>query len=228
MSAYVYHLDEGALQLPAGFRDATINVFEWADANGRLVLTIQREKLGEQGTFAELVDKITAPYPKLFASYEEEEPMEIAMDVPVVSKRFRWRQPQGVLYHRSSFPRFGSRCHDDDRGRDGRHASSRGRGAARSAARNAAAGAKLMPHYMEQQARVTDGVAHVRPTTTVSGSAWCSSRGVSCSRRFTIAGAIAVIGTAGFVQGLGGVRRPAAPQGGHRAYRSGRRDRIRR
>lgn len=103
MNAYVYHLDEGAIRLPPGFRDASVNVFEWIEKTGPVALTIQREKREPDTRFEELFQKITAPYPKLFTAYAEEDPMEIAMDVPVLSKRFRWRQERGVVYHHQAF-----------------------------------------------------------------------------------------------------------------------------
>ncbi len=103
MSAYTYHLDEGAIQLPDGFHDASINVFEWTGNSGRITLTMQREKYVENQTFEELVHRATSSYAKVFANYAEEDPMEIAMDVPTLSKRFRWRQDTGVSYHHQVF-----------------------------------------------------------------------------------------------------------------------------
>lgn len=103
MITYPYHIDEGVLTLPAGFRDATVNVFEWHEKEGRIALMVQRERLEDPGQFETQVVKVTEPYPKLFAAYAEEEPMAVDLDVPVVSKRFRWRNETGVLYHHQIF-----------------------------------------------------------------------------------------------------------------------------
>jgi hypothetical protein len=103
VSEYVYHIDEGALELPAEFIDASVNVFEWIGKSGRMNVTIQRQRCEHNQTFEQLVHEATSSYPKLFTNYAEEEPMDIAMDVPVLSKRFRWRQDTGVSYHHQVF-----------------------------------------------------------------------------------------------------------------------------
>ncbi len=103
MSAYTYHLDEGVLSLPTGFRDVTINVFEWVDATGRCTLTVQREQRRAELTFDQMVALTTESYPKKFAAYAAEDPMDIALDVPAVSKRFRWHSKFGVSYNHQVF-----------------------------------------------------------------------------------------------------------------------------
>lgn len=100
---YVYHLDEAAIRLPKGFRDATVNAFEWVDSTGPIALTIQRDKRDPSTPFEELVGRITNEYPRLFAAYAEEEPMEVALEVPAISRRFRWRNERGVVYHHQIF-----------------------------------------------------------------------------------------------------------------------------
>lgn len=102
MNEYHYHIDEGALELVPGFRDATVNVFEWVLDTGRCTLMIQRELKGDR-TLAKMVELTTAPYAKSFPAYAEEEPAELVMDVEAVSRRFRWRNEKGVQYHHQAF-----------------------------------------------------------------------------------------------------------------------------
>ncbi len=108
MSSYTYHIDEGALQLPSGFRDASVNAFEWVHESGPITLTVQRERRDPNSPFEAFFHKITQPYPKLFTAYAEEEPMEMAMDVPVLGKRFRWRAEEGVMYNHQVLLDLGS------------------------------------------------------------------------------------------------------------------------
>ncbi|MCA9617519.1 MAG: DcrB-related protein [Myxococcales bacterium] len=103
MTSYVYHLDEGIVTLPPGFKDATINVFEWQDAKGRHTLTVQRERRLPNLTFDDMVARIVAIYPQKFTAFAEEPPMEIALELPAVSKRFRWRNQDGVVYNHQIF-----------------------------------------------------------------------------------------------------------------------------
>ncbi len=108
MNTHHYHIDEAAIRLPAGFRDSTINVFEWVEDTGSVVLTIQREEREDDTRFEELVARSTAPYPDLFSAYAEEEPMDLAMDVPAISRPFRTRNDHGVAYHHQVFLDLGS------------------------------------------------------------------------------------------------------------------------
>ncbi len=103
MNSYVYHMDEGVLSLPPGFRDATVHAFEWVGSEGRIALAVQRERRPPERTFEEMVRLVTAPYPKKFAAYAEEEPVPIALELPAIGKRFRWRHEAGVAYHHQVF-----------------------------------------------------------------------------------------------------------------------------
>ena len=103
MSDYAYHLDECVLSLPPGFRDASVHALEWAlDDGEQLSLLVQREPRGD-GALSDFVRGQTQTYPKRFSAYAEEEPVAIDGDVPMVSKRFRWRHETGVLYHHQVF-----------------------------------------------------------------------------------------------------------------------------
>lgn len=103
MSHYVYHFDEGVITLPEGFRDASVQLFEWTLPDGRCTLTIQREARTGTSTFEELVAQVTETYPKQFPGFSEEDPMELALDLPATSRRFRWRNEGGVSYHHQVF-----------------------------------------------------------------------------------------------------------------------------
>lgn len=108
MNDYIYHLDEAALRLRQGFRDATVHAFEWSEAHGRLALTIQRERRDDAETFAAAIARVTTPYPRLFAAFEQEEPVEVSMPVAGESRRFRWCHADGVVYHHQVFLDLGA------------------------------------------------------------------------------------------------------------------------
>lgn len=100
---YVYHMDEGVLTLPEGFTDATVHAFTWATSHGGISLAVQREAAKSGRTFEQTVLEVTKPYATQLAAYAEEEPMEITLDRPAVSKRFRWHHESGVVYHHQVF-----------------------------------------------------------------------------------------------------------------------------
>jgi hypothetical protein len=104
MNLHDYHLDECVLPLPVGFRDASVQVFEWTlDDGEQLSLLIQREPRTEGRMLEDSVRTVTRSYPQKFMAYHEEEPMVLGTDLRCVSKRFRWRHESGVLYHHQLF-----------------------------------------------------------------------------------------------------------------------------
>ncbi len=106
MDEYQYHIDEGSLSLPADFRDASVNVFEWMSPEGICTLTVQREKKHGR-SFEKMIEQTTAPYAKSFPAFAEEEPLAFELEVPTVGRRFRWRNEKGVQYHHQAFVDLG-------------------------------------------------------------------------------------------------------------------------
>ncbi len=101
--SYLYHVDEGVLSLPEGFTDHTIHMFKWVFPEGECNLAVQRERIPADKTFADMVKLVTDPYPKKFPSYSEEPPMEVALEWPTATRRFRWRKESAVSYHHQIF-----------------------------------------------------------------------------------------------------------------------------
>jgi hypothetical protein len=128
VSVRIYYMDDATLTVPAGYRDHTTHVLEWALEGGdKIALVIQRDRLpkagqearspgghshahaaGEDeahaGAFARYVAGQTRGYPAQFAGFhlERDEVLDGA-SFEMRCKVFRWRHEQDVLYHNQVF-----------------------------------------------------------------------------------------------------------------------------
>lgn len=102
----LYHMDEGVLSIPRGFRDRSVHTLEWGiDSASSLVLVVQRERLG-MGTFDDFVNAETREYASDFLGYRAEEihrPDPFDGALPVRRIAFRYKGELEVLYHHQVF-----------------------------------------------------------------------------------------------------------------------------
>jgi hypothetical protein len=105
MNTHTYHTDDLVLNVPAGFRDHTMQALEWHTPKGeRIALALQRERLSQGDTLETVYQKALAGYPKQLLAFrlDNEETTQIH-GVAVRIARFRWKHKVHTMYHHQAF-----------------------------------------------------------------------------------------------------------------------------
>lgn len=103
MSRYPFHVDEAALDVPAGFIDRSVNVLEWTiEGDERLVLVIERAPAVE--SLDACVESHVGSYPSRYAGYKLLEVHHAEVDgMRVIELEIRSRTDAGVMHHHQAF-----------------------------------------------------------------------------------------------------------------------------
>ncbi len=104
-----FHIDEGALVLPDGAVDRSMNLLEWKIDGDPVQLTVQRDTHADRLSPAKLLAVTTSEYERRFPLFQSETApaLEIACDHAVAA--FTWKKDHQAVYQAQVFIELGSR-----------------------------------------------------------------------------------------------------------------------
>ncbi|NUP05730.1 MAG: DcrB-related protein [Polyangiaceae bacterium] len=104
MSGYVLHMDELVVEVPEGFQDHSVQALEWRpDPDTRVTLTIGREPRKNDEGLEDAASRVMAALARRVASFKEDEPLPLEIDLPVVTRRARFRHEGELVYRHIAF-----------------------------------------------------------------------------------------------------------------------------
>lgn len=99
-----YRVGDIGFDLPEGFEDRSVNIFEWPSEGGRIGLVVQRESARRELDLSAYVAEQTRDYATRFDAFRLE--AQDADELPLAqvrSKRFRFKREQEVFFTHQAF-----------------------------------------------------------------------------------------------------------------------------
>jgi hypothetical protein len=104
----MYHFDEGAFELAAGFEDKSLHVFQKPVEGGQVLMTIIREAKGADVTLDVIGEKFVEQMSSTLRRFElVTHERGTTGSLPAVRVRFRWFNPEaGPVYQEQIFVEY--------------------------------------------------------------------------------------------------------------------------